>query len=233
MDQTIQVQFNHLWNEFAASKLSKWFSLSSLMSSLNVHAVVSLKIARAVWEGGANLRGLIMTPYYSLQELPSFAHHITCMAWHGNSRCMSFLTQLGTYWLQGKLLHESLAAVPACFEAKKGISQKALISFFSLHLLSKDWRKHHSLPAFIWSIKITILNIQRIATCLLLMWKSGINLKHTPSSVSFFERLSYVFFVSKTFICIALYKRAAVRLKVNATHFSMSRHKKSGWGVYF
>lgn len=30
--------------------------------------------------GGANLRGLIMTPYYSMQELPSFAHHITCMA---------------------------------------------------------------------------------------------------------------------------------------------------------
>lgn len=30
--------------------------------------------------GGANLRGLIMTPYHSPQELPSFAHHITCMA---------------------------------------------------------------------------------------------------------------------------------------------------------
>lgn len=30
--------------------------------------------------GCANLRALIMTPYYSLQELPSFARHITRMA---------------------------------------------------------------------------------------------------------------------------------------------------------
>lgn len=119
------------------------------------------------------------------------------------------------------------------FRGEERNKPKSIDFFFSLHLLSKDWRKHHSLPAFIWSIKITILNIQRIATCLLLMWKNGINLKHTPSSVSFFERLSYVFFVSKTFICIALYKRATLRLKVNATHFSLSRQKKSGWGVYF
>lgn len=94
-------------------------------------------------------------------------------------------------------------------------------------LLSKDGRKRHSLPVFFWSIKKTVLNIQRIVTCLLLIWKNGINLKCRPSSVSFFERLRYIFFffVSKTLICIPLYKRA-VRFKVNATHFSLSSQKK-------
>lgn len=91
------------------------FFVTSNMWVQSLCSCGSWKIARVVWAVDANLRGLIMTPYYSLQELPSFAHHITCMAWHGNRRCMSFLTQLGTYWLQGKLLHESLAAVPACF----------------------------------------------------------------------------------------------------------------------
>lgn len=41
------------------------------------------KLQRLVWEGGANLRGLIMTPYHSLQELPSIrpSHHTHGMTW--------------------------------------------------------------------------------------------------------------------------------------------------------
>lgn len=73
-----------------------------------------------------------MTPYYSLQELPSLAHHITCMACHGNRRCMSFLTQLGTYWLQGKLQHEAVAAAPVCFQGEERNMLRSH-SFFLFH----------------------------------------------------------------------------------------------------
>lgn len=115
----IPYRYNSITYEMSLLQVNfgKWFSLSSLMHWVQrVRAWLwVLANCKGCVRGGANLRGLIMTPYYSLQELPSFAHHITCMAWHGNRRCMSFLTQLGTYWLQGKLLHECLAAVPARF----------------------------------------------------------------------------------------------------------------------
>ena len=96
--------------------------------------------AEAVWEGGANLRGLIMTPYHSRQELPPLAHHITCMAWHENRRCMSFLTRLAIYmaaggtWTQG-LREKPQAGLPALFKPKKWMSwyieQYLLFCFFS------------------------------------------------------------------------------------------------------
>lgn len=156
MGHAIQVQFNHIWNEFAASKLWKWFSLSSLMC--RVVRLWVLENCKGCVGGGANLRGLIMTPYYSLQELPSFAHHITCMAWHGKRRCMSFLTQLGTYWLQGKL--DSLATIPDSFGSKEYLTQKkkgkrseSLICFFFLSLVFLDWNKQHNLTSFLSSIR--------------------------------------------------------------------------------
>lgn len=54
---------------------------ANMLSSVGVHVDVALfENCKGSVGGGANFRGLIMTPYYSLQELPSLAHHITCMA---------------------------------------------------------------------------------------------------------------------------------------------------------
>ena len=114
---------------------------------MGVRVVVELGKLRGLcgeW-GCANLRGLIMTPCHSLQELPSFAHHITCMAWHGSRGCMSFLTQLGTCWLQGKLLHGCGCAVPACFQPEE--RNKTEICFFTFVLSSKVERNNTVFPS--------------------------------------------------------------------------------------
>lgn len=171
MGHTIQVQFNHIWNEFAASKLWEmiFFVKSNVLGSVGVCAWLWVleNCKGCTGRGGANLRGLIMTPYYSMQELPSFAHHITCMAWHGKRRCMSYLTQLGTYWLQG----ETSTWISCCSTCLflGGRKERVKISFSSSS--SKIERNN----AVLLSYSAEYSKQSQCTSCLLLMWKNGMN----------------------------------------------------------